>query len=78
MVMAREALNGVVRDIRESFDAAAREGLPGLDDSQQKTAQTLMEKYNEEIQEMLREKLGGRGGGGAPPAGRGGRPPTAR
>ncbi len=77
MVIARESLNGVVRDIRVSFDAAAKEGLPGLDESQQKTAQELMQKYSEEMQDMLREKLGARGGGGgAPPSGRSGRPPV--
>ena len=76
MVLAREALSGVVRDIRLSFDAAAKEGVPGLDEGQQKTAQVLMEKYNEEMQDMLREKLGGRGSGGGPPPGRGGRPPA--
>ena len=75
MVIARESLNGVVRDIRLSFDAAAKEGVAGLDEVQQKTTQELMQKYAEEMQDMLRDKLGGRGGGGGPPAGRGGRPP---
>ena len=60
--LARDALTGVVGDIRTSFDAAAREGLPGLDESQQKASQELMKKYNEEMQDMLREKMGGRGG----------------
>ena len=64
LVLARDALNGVVRDIRTSFDAAAKEGLPGLDEAQQKAHQELMQKYNEEMQEMLREKMGGGGGGG--------------
>lgn len=74
MVIAREALNGVVGDIRVSFDAAAKDGVPGLDESQQKTSQELMEKYAEDMQDMLRSKLGGgRGGGGPPPGGRGGR-----
>jgi len=78
MVLAREALSGVVRDIRFSFDAAAKEGVPGLDESQQKTAQELIAKYDAEMQDMLREKLGGRGGSGGPPAGRGGGPPSGR
>jgi len=73
LVLARDALTGVVGDIRMSFDAAAREGLPGLDESQQKASQELMKKYNEEMQDMLREKMGGRGGA---PGGRGrGGPP---
>jgi hypothetical protein len=68
LVLARDALGGVVNDIRMSFDAAAKEGLPGLDETQQKAAQGLMQKYNEEMQQMLREKMGARGGA---PGGRG-------
>jgi hypothetical protein len=66
LVLARDALKGVVTDIRTSFDAAAKEGIPGLDEGQQKATQELMKKYNEEMQDMLREKMGGggRGGGG--------------
>jgi hypothetical protein len=71
MVLARDALGGVVRDIRTSFDAAAKAGLPDLDEAQQKTSQELMKKYDEEMQDMLREKMGGRGG--APSGGSGGR-----
>ncbi|MEQ1694017.1 MAG: hypothetical protein ABMA00_22190, partial [Gemmatimonas sp.] len=74
MLLAGEALGGVARDIRVSYDEAATAALPTLDESQQKSAQELMEKYQREMQSMLREKLGGRGGGGAP-GGRGGRPP---
>jgi hypothetical protein len=77
MVLAQDAMSGVVRDIRTSFDAAAKQGLPGLDEAQQKSHQELMKKYDEEMQEMLREKMGGRGGrsGGGPPGGAGRRPP---
>lgn len=73
MVLARDAMSGVVRDIRTSFDAAAKEGLPGLDESQQKASQELMQKYNEDMQAMLREKMGGHSGGGGG-RGRGGPP----
>ena len=81
MVIAREALNGVASDIRVSFDAAAKEGISGLDESQAKVREELMKKYTEEMQDMLRSKLGGaRGGGdGKVPfstGGRGGRPPA--
>lgn len=64
MVLAKDALSGVVRDIRTSFDAAAKEGVPGLDEGQQKASSELMKKYNEEMQAMLREKMGGGGGRG--------------
>ena len=75
MVLAKDAMSGVVRDIRTSFDAAAKAGLPGLDEAQQKTEQELMKKYDEEMQAMLREKMGGRGGGGGGGGrGRGGPP----
>lgn len=73
MVIASEALSAVARDIRTTYDDAAKAALPVLDDAQQKSAVALMEKYQQEMQSMLREKLGGRGGGGAP-GGRG-RPP---
>ncbi len=73
LVIARESLRGVVADIRSSYDAAAKDAVSSLDESQKPAAEKLMEKYHEEMQDMLREKLGGRGG--APGGGRGGRPP---
>lgn len=80
MVMAREALQTVVKDIRISFDDAGK-NLVGLDDAQKPTATELLTKNTTEMQEVLREKMGGRGGaGGGPPGGgrggRGGRPPV--
>ena len=75
MVLAREALNGVVADIRGSFDAAAKDAAAALDDAQMPTAESLMPKYREEMQDMLRAKMGGRAGGGGGAPGRGGRGP---
>lgn len=72
LVIARESLNGVVRDIRVSFEAAQKE-IPGLEDAQQQTAAAVLEKNGEKMQEMLREKMGGRGGGAPGGGGRGGR-----
>ncbi len=67
LVIAREALQGVVRDIRASYADAAK-NLEGLDDSQKGTANTLLAKNSEQMQSMLREKMGGGGGGrGRPP-----------
>jgi len=39
MVIAREALNGVVRDIKVSYDEAAKAPVSGFDEAQTKTAQ---------------------------------------
>jgi hypothetical protein len=55
---AKREVNGVVKEIRDSYDAAFKEALPLLDDGQQKTANELADKQKEEAQNMLREKLG--------------------
>lgn len=73
LVIAREALQGVVRDIRASFDEAAK-NLEGLDDAQKTAAVAVLTKNTEHMQEMLRDKMGGRGG--AAPGGGRGRPPV--
>lgn len=70
VALAREAMMGVIRDIRGSYDAAAKDAVSKLDESQQKTAQEILQKSNEDLQEMLRDKMGGRGG---PPGGGRGR-----
>lgn len=62
--IAKDALQGVIRDIRSSYDDAAKASVAGMDEQQQKKAQELMEKYTEEMQNMLREKAGARGGPG--------------
>ena len=67
LVIARESLRGVVADIRKSYDDAAQAAITSLDETQKPAAEKLMEKYHEEMQDMLREKMGGRGG---PPGGR--------
>jgi hypothetical protein len=71
VVLSREAMMGVIRDIRTSYDAAAKEIVGKLDEAQQKTAGEILEKNAEDTQEMLRDKLGGRAGG-PPGRGRGG------
>ncbi len=73
LVIAREALQGVVRDIRASYEEAAK-NLEGLDDAQKATATSVLAKNTEQMQEMLRDKMGGRGG--APGGGGRGRPPV--
>lgn len=73
LVIAREALQGVVRDIRASFDEAAK-NLEGLDEGQKSSASAVLAKNTEQMQEMLRDKMGGRGG--APGGGGRGRPPV--
>lgn len=69
LVIAREALQGVVRDIRTSYDEAAK-NLEALDDAQKSTATSLLAKNTEQMQNMLREKMGGAGGGGGRGRGR--------
>ena len=77
LALTRDALNGVVGEIRASYDEAARASVTGMDEPQQKTAQDLMAKYTEEIEKMLREKAGARrgpsGGDGKVPVRRGGK-----
>ena len=62
LAIARDALMGVVKDIRASYDDAAMKASSSLDASQQKSGQELMQKYNDEMQKILREKSGSRGG----------------
>ena len=70
VAIARDALMDVVKEIRASYDSAAKESVNALDEPQQRTAQELLSKHGEEMQQMLREKLGGHGGrGGRPPRG---------
>lgn len=71
MVIAREALQSTVRDVMASYDEAAKTALPMLDEPQRPDAQKVLDKYNEEMRSMMREKLGA--GGGAMGGGRGGR-----
>jgi hypothetical protein len=71
LVLARDAMQGVTRDIRASQDAATKAVVETLDAEQQKTAAELLEKHAEKTQKMLRDKMGG--GMGGPGGGRGGR-----
>jgi hypothetical protein len=63
MSMARRLAGTTVGTIRENYDAARKEALPILDESQQKAASEILDKQRTEADEMLRENLGGRGGG---------------
>lgn len=72
VILARDAMQGVVRDIRMSTDADTKAVVSTLDAEQQKTAAELLEKHAEKTQKMLREKLGGGGPGGRGGRGRGG------
>lgn len=73
LAIAKDVLQGVIRDIRASYDDAAKASVAGMDEPQQKRALELMEKYTEEMQNMLREKAGARGGPSGPEGGRRGR-----
>jgi hypothetical protein len=63
MMSARDRVMSIVAEIRVQYDAAFKEALPLLDEAQQKTANELAEKQHADAEEMLKEKLGGRGGG---------------
>ncbi|WP_337169410.1 hypothetical protein [Gemmatimonas aurantiaca] len=71
LAVARESMQGVVRDIRASHDADTKEVVATLDADQQKTATELLEKHQEKVQKMLQDKLGTRPGGGGGPGRRG-------
>jgi hypothetical protein len=72
VALSREAMMGVVRDIRGSFDAASKASVGSLDADQQKKAEELLGKHAEKMQKMLREKMGGGGPGMGGGRGRGG------
>jgi hypothetical protein len=63
IMSARREVTGVVKDIRANYDASLTQALPLLDESQKATADGLLQKQNEEAEKLLREKMGGRGGG---------------
>lgn len=70
LAIARESMQGVVRDIRASHDAETKAIVQTLDAEQQKTAEELLAKHAEKVQKMMREKMGP-GGGRAGGRGRG-------
>ena len=59
MSAARRAFGTAVQTIRDSYEAALKEALPTLDDTQQKAAGELLEKQRKDADEMLHDKLGG-------------------
>ncbi len=65
LAIARESMQGVVRDIRASHEAETKPVVATLDADQQKLAAELLEKHAEKVQKMLRDKIGG-GGPGVP------------
>lgn len=78
MAIAKDALQGLVREVQSSYDDAAKLALPMLDEPQRPEAQKAIDKYHSEMSDMLREKMGsgrggpGAGGGGGRGRGRGG------
>jgi hypothetical protein len=77
-VVQREFAATVVK-IRANYAAAVQAALPVLDESQRPKADELLAKQTQEADEIVREKLGGRGAGGPRPEGGapGRRPPGA-
>lgn len=68
VIIAREALMQVLSDVRTSDGAAADAAMAGFDDAQKATAAELLKKQREDVQSMMRSKMGG--GRGGPPGGR--------
>ena len=61
MTMARRGLSAVVGTIRGNYESSAKDAMAILDETQQKTATELLAKQMQEADEMVRERLGGRG-----------------
>jgi hypothetical protein len=61
MMSARQGVGAVVTTIRGNYDSSVKDAMAILDDSQKKTATELLNKQNQEADDMIREKLGGRG-----------------
>jgi Spy/CpxP family protein refolding chaperone len=64
-VVQREFAATVVK-IRANYHAALEAALPVLDETQRPKADALLAKQQAESDEIVLEKLGGRGGGGPP------------
>lgn len=61
MMSARRGISAVVGTIRGNYESSAMDAMALLDESQQKAAADLLKKQKEQADDMLREKLGGRG-----------------
>jgi hypothetical protein len=73
VVLAREGMMGLVREISQSHATETKAIVASLDAEQQATAEQLLVKHAEKTQKMVREKLTPGGGGAAGGRGRGGR-----
>jgi len=56
---ARRAFGATVQTIRDRYEAALKDALPALDDTQQKAAGELLDKQRKDADDMLHDKLGG-------------------
>ena len=61
MMSARRGVSAVVGTIRGNYESSAKDAMAILDETQQKAAADLLAKQNQEADDMVREKLGGRG-----------------
>ncbi len=61
MTTARRAIGAVVGTIRGNYESSAKDAMSILDETQQKTAADLLAKQKEEADDMIKDKLGGRG-----------------
>jgi len=61
MMSARRGIGVVVGTIRGNYESSAADAMAILDETQKKAAEELLAKQKEEAENMVREKLGGRG-----------------
>ena len=61
--LARQEALRVIEEIRSGYDSTFKEGMPLLDEGQQKSAQELVQRERADREQELREKLGGGGRG---------------
>ena len=61
MMAARRGLGAVIATIRGNFETSANDAMAILDDTQKKTATDLLTKQKEEAEDMVRDRMGGRG-----------------
>ncbi|HEX3865947.1 MAG TPA: hypothetical protein VHV78_04310 [Gemmatimonadaceae bacterium] len=64
MMDARRSMNGVVRTIRDNYEASLAEALPLFDEGQRSAANVLVEKQRKDAEGMLQEKLASPATGG--------------
>jgi len=61
MTSARRAMMAVVATVRGNYEEALTGAMPILDETQQKAAADLIEKQKKDAEDLIRDRMGGRG-----------------